>query len=59
MKLFVLIKNTITCTLLQKIMRAECVDTQSKAMKKLSLDQLCMVLNFAVSRLKHTGVSSS
>ena len=38
-------------------MRAECVDTQSKAMKKLSLDQLCMVLNFAVTRMKHVGVS--
>ena len=37
-------------------MRAECVDTQSKAMMKLSLDQLCMVLNFAVTRLKHAGV---
>ncbi len=42
---------------LQKIMRAECVDTQSTAMKKLSTDQFCMALTFAITRVKHSGVS--
>ena len=40
-------------------MKAECVDTQSKAMRLLSLDQLCMVLKFALQRLKHSQVIKS
>jgi len=38
-------------------MRAECVDTRSKSMEMLSIEQLCTLLKFALERMKHNGVS--
>ncbi|WAR17814.1 PKCB1-like protein [Mya arenaria] len=38
-----------------KIMRAECVDTRSKAMEMLTIDQLCTLLKYALDRMKHVG----
>ena len=40
----------------QKIMRAECVDTRSKAMEMLTIEQLCTLLKYALERMKHAGV---
>ena len=48
--------NSYVC-ILQKIMRAECVDTRSKSMEMLSIEQLCTLLKFALERMKHNGVS--
>ena len=39
-------------------MRAECIDTRSKAMQMLTVDQLCTLLKYALQRMKHEGVSN-
>ena len=41
----------------QQIMKAECVDTKSKSMSMLTLDQLCTLLVYAIQRMKKSGVS--
>ncbi|XP_052763321.1 protein kinase C-binding protein 1-like isoform X2 [Mya arenaria] len=43
------------CPECEKIMRAECVDTRSKAMEMLTIDQLCTLLKYALDRMKHVG----
>ncbi|KAL3892310.1 hypothetical protein ACJMK2_004527 [Sinanodonta woodiana] len=43
------------CPECEKIMRAECVDTRSKAMSMISLDTLCMLLKYALERMQHQG----
>ena len=43
----------------QKVLESECVDTQSKAMAKLSVSQLSRLLNFALQRMKHQGVGTN
>ncbi|XP_041360637.1 protein kinase C-binding protein 1-like isoform X2 [Gigantopelta aegis] len=40
------------CPECEKIMRAECIDTQSKAMKMITLDMLCYLLKFTLERMK-------
>ena len=42
---------------LHKVMRAECIDTRSKAIQMLTLDQLCTLFKYAIERMKHEGVS--
>jgi len=42
---------------LQKITVAECIETQSKAMTMLTLDQLSFLLKFALQKMKQPGVS--
>jgi len=44
---------------LQKITVAECIETQSKAMTMLTIDQLSFLLKFALQKMKQPGVSSS
>ena len=39
-------------------MRAECIDTRSKAIQMLTLDQLCTLFKYAIERMKHEGVST-
>lgn len=41
----------------QKITVAECIETQSKAMTMLTLDQLSYLLKFALQKMKQPGVS--
>ncbi|XP_064596606.1 MYND-type zinc finger-containing chromatin reader ZMYND8-like isoform X2 [Liolophura sinensis] len=41
------------CPECEKILRAECVDTRSKSMSMITLDQLCMLLKFALERMQH------
>lgn len=43
--------------LLQKITVAECIETQSKAMTMLNIDQLSYLLKFALQKIKQPGVS--
>ncbi|XP_071143744.1 MYND-type zinc finger-containing chromatin reader ZMYND8-like isoform X2 [Mytilus edulis] len=43
------------CPECEKIMRAECVDTQSMAMSMITVDTLCSLLGFALERMKHQG----
>jgi len=43
--------------LLQKITVAECIETQSKAMTMLNLEQLSYLLKFALQKMKQPGVS--
>ncbi|XP_060590917.1 MYND-type zinc finger-containing chromatin reader ZMYND8-like isoform X3 [Ruditapes philippinarum] len=43
------------CPECEKIMRAECVDTRSKAMEMLTIEQLCTLLKYALERMKHAG----
>lgn len=38
-------------------MRAECVDTRSKAMSMITVETLCTLLKYALERMKHQGVS--
>lgn len=42
----------------QKITVAECIETQSKAMMMLTLEQLSYLLKFALQKMKQPGVSS-
>lgn len=42
--------------LVQKITVAECIETQSKAMTMLSIDQLSYLLKFALQKIKQPGV---
>lgn len=42
--------------LLQKITVAECIETQSKAMTMLTIDQLSYLLKFALQKIKQPGV---
>lgn len=42
--------------LLQKITVAECIETQSKAMTMLTVDQLSYLLKFALQKIKQPGV---
>ncbi|XP_033121643.1 protein kinase C-binding protein 1-like isoform X2 [Anneissia japonica] len=42
------------CPECQKIMKAECVETQSRAMSMLSVDQLSRLLIFSLQRMKHS-----
>lgn len=46
------------CTFFQKITVAECIETQSKAMTMLTLDQLSYLLKFALQKMKQPGVSA-
>lgn len=41
----------------QKITVAECIETQSKAMMMLTLEQLSYLLKFALQKMKQPGVS--
>lgn len=41
---------------LQKITVAECIETQSKAMTMLTIDQLSYLLKFALQKIKQPGV---
>ncbi|KAJ8321843.1 hypothetical protein KUTeg_000314 [Tegillarca granosa] len=43
------------CPECEKIMRAECIDTRSKAMSMITLDTLCTLLKYALERMKHQG----
>ncbi|XP_070533236.1 LOW QUALITY PROTEIN: MYND-type zinc finger-containing chromatin reader ZMYND8-like [Ptychodera flava] len=43
------------CPECEKITKAECVDTQSKAMSQLTLDHFCRLLMYALQRMKHSG----
>lgn len=43
--------------MLQKITVAECIETQSKAMMMLTLEQLSYLLKFALQKMKQPGVS--
>ncbi|XP_062606646.1 MYND-type zinc finger-containing chromatin reader Zmynd8-like isoform X2 [Saccostrea cucullata] len=43
------------CPECEKIMRAECVDTRSKAMSMITVDTLCTLLMYALERMKHQG----
>ncbi|KAK3611560.1 hypothetical protein CHS0354_018075 [Potamilus streckersoni] len=43
------------CPECEKVMRAECVDTRSKAMGMITLDTLCMLLKYALERMQHQG----
>ncbi|KAK3088501.1 hypothetical protein FSP39_019930, partial [Pinctada imbricata] len=43
------------CPECEKIMRAECVETRSKAMSMISLDAFCTLLKYALERMKHQG----
>ena len=43
---------------LQKVMRAEIIDTRSKAIQMLTLDQLCTLFKYAIERMKREGVST-
>ena len=43
---------------LQKITVAECIETQSKAMTMLTIDQLSFLLKFALQKMKQPGVST-
>lgn len=45
------------CPECEKVMRAECIDTRSKAMQMLTVDQLCTLLKYALQRMKHEGSS--
>lgn len=45
-------------SLLQKITVAECIETQSKAMTMLNLEQLSYLLKFALQKMKQPGVSN-
>lgn len=38
-------------------MRAECVETRSKAMSRISVDTLCLLLRYALERMQQPGVS--
>ena len=38
-------------------MRAECIDTRSKAIQMLTQDQLCTRFKYAIERMKQEGVS--
>ena len=42
----------------QKITVAECIETQSKAMTMLTIDQLSFLLKFALQKMKQPGVST-
>lgn len=42
--------------ILQKITVAECIETQSKAMTMLTIDQLSYLLKFALQKIKQPGV---
>lgn len=44
-------------TVFQKITVAECIETQSKAMMMLTLEQLSYLLKFALQKMKQPGVS--
>ncbi|CAH1775641.1 unnamed protein product [Owenia fusiformis] len=43
------------CPECQKIMKAECVDSRSPSMAQVTIDQLCVLLKFALQRMKHQG----
>ncbi|XP_077869215.1 MYND-type zinc finger-containing chromatin reader ZMYND8-like [Saccoglossus kowalevskii] len=43
------------CPECEKVTKAECVDTQSESLSKLSCDQFCRLLMFALQRMKHGG----
>ena len=45
------------CPECEKIMEAECKETQSRAMSQLSIDQLALHLRYALQRMKTSGVS--
>ena len=47
----------MTFSFLQKITVAECIETQSKAMTMLTLEQLSYLLKFALQKMKQPGVS--
>lgn len=49
----------ISVLLLQKITVAECIETQSKAMTMLTIDQLSYLLKFALQKIKQPGVRLS
>ncbi|CAM1300538.1 ZMYND8 (predicted) [Pycnogonum litorale] len=48
--------NEWVCTECRKIMSAEDLDSNDQNSSRLSLDQLCILLQFVIHRLKHSGV---
>ncbi|XP_056461891.1 MYND-type zinc finger-containing chromatin reader ZMYND8-like [Gadus chalcogrammus] len=46
------------CPECEKITVAECIETQSKAMTMLTIDQLSFLLKFALQKMKQPGVST-
>lgn len=50
--------SVIVVLMLQKITVAECIETQSKAMTMLTIDQLSYLLKFALQKIKQPGVRS-
>ncbi|KAG1666794.1 Protein kinase C-binding protein 1 [Nymphon striatum] len=49
------LEKDYVCSECQKIMAAEDLDFHSQYSSKLSLEQLCLLLQFAIHRLKHSG----
>ncbi|CAI9721069.1 kinase C-binding 1-like isoform X1 [Octopus vulgaris] len=45
------------CPECEKIMRAECINTRSKAMSMISHEQFCVLLKYALNRMKHQSSS--
>ncbi|KAL8623727.1 hypothetical protein ACOMHN_004790 [Nucella lapillus] len=43
------------CGECEKIMEAECMDSRSKAMKQISTDTLCLLLRYALDRMRQPG----
>lgn len=50
--------NYFPLDVFQKITVAECIETQSKAMMMLTIDQLSYLLKFALQKMKQPGVST-
>lgn len=48
---------SFSAVVFQKITVAECIETQSKAMMMLTIDQLSYLLKFALQKMKQPGVS--
>ncbi|CAL1532484.1 unnamed protein product, partial [Lymnaea stagnalis] len=46
------------CPECEKIMKAECTDTRSKAMAMITLDKLCTLLKYALERMRTVGAST-
>lgn len=50
--------NYFPLDVFQKITVAECIETQSKAMMMLTIEQLSYLLKFALQKMKQPGVST-
>lgn len=53
-----MVLNCFLLDVFQKITVAECIETQSKAMMMLTIDQLSYLLKFALQKMKQPGVST-